>query len=425
MRKLIVYFTFLQLMLCNQVFGQATSWEKTNSPSIIITALTVSSDGIIFAGSNDGTVQGGTNAVYRSSDDGQTWADITNGLSVGVEALSLDSNGQLWAGTAGAGIFKSENNGDTWTRRLSGGLIWDISFSSKAHIFAGTHGSIGLGFGGIQRSLDNGQTWQRLANGLLTDASDFFTLAIAANDILYAGGRIGLYRSEDNGDNWQILGLDSFTVTAIAINANGDLFVATNSDGLYHSIDGGTTFELINNGLNNLNLQALALSSDGDLFAGTFGNGVFLLPAGSSNWQELSLGLSDSTIRALAFSPADILYAGTNVGVFKNESFVTSVDEPETRGPTSFRLMQNYPNPFNPATTIVYDLPADGLVELRVYNLRGQAVRTLVNQAQAAGAQTVVWDGRDNLGRLVGSGIYMYTLEARDQTILRKMLLIK
>lgn len=94
--------------------------------------------------------------------------------------------------------------------------------------------------------------------------------------------------------------------------------------------------------------------------------------------------------------------------------------------PASYSLSQNYPNPFNPFTTIKYQIPEDVHVAISIYNSLGQLVRTLVNEAQSAGEYEVVWDGTDNNGLRVSSGVYIYLMRAGDtfkQT--KKLLLIK
>jgi N-acetylneuraminic acid mutarotase len=90
-----------------------------------------------------------------------------------------------------------------------------------------------------------------------------------------------------------------------------------------------------------------------------------------------------------------------------------------------FTLHQNFPNPFNPTTTIAFDLPERGFVTLKIFDIAGHEVRTLVNGHQSAGTKTVVWDGRDHSGRLVSSGIYVYQLQAGNEVRSRKMLLVR
>ena len=94
--------------------------------------------------------------------------------------------------------------------------------------------------------------------------------------------------------------------------------------------------------------------------------------------------------------------------------------------PSSFALETNYPNPFNPSTSIEYALPVASPVLLSVYDILGQRVRILVTDSNhKAGYHTRTWDGRDDSGRMVGSGLYLYRLKAGDFTQVRKMTLLK
>ena len=93
--------------------------------------------------------------------------------------------------------------------------------------------------------------------------------------------------------------------------------------------------------------------------------------------------------------------------------------------PSKLSLSQNYPNPFNPTTLISYDLPEENIVKLAVYDILGKRVRSLVNQKMDAGAHTSFWDGTDDSGKIVGGGVYFYTLQTNDFIQTRKMLFIK
>jgi hypothetical protein len=89
-------------------------------------------------------------------------------------------------------------------------------------------------------------------------------------------------------------------------------------------------------------------------------------------------------------------------------------------------LSQNRPNPFNPTTTIEYSIAKPGHVSLRVYNVAGQLVKTLVDQGQApATVKPVVWDGRNDAGRPVSSGVYFYRLVSPGYAQTRKMVVLK
>ncbi len=113
-----------------------------------------------------------------------------------------------------------------------------------------------------------------------------------------------------------------------------------------------------------------------------------------------------------------------NVSVSLHLDVAVSADENENQ-PVRYHLAQNFPNPFNPSTTIRYDIKKAGKVSLKIYNTLGQEVRTLVNGYRTAGNQTVIWDGKNNQGKSVSSGIYFYRLEAGSFVKTMKMLLVR
>lgn len=93
--------------------------------------------------------------------------------------------------------------------------------------------------------------------------------------------------------------------------------------------------------------------------------------------------------------------------------------------PTVFELSQNNPNPFNPSTTINFALPKSANVKIEVFNILGQKVNTLVDEFLSAGRKRVEWNGTDNAGRAVASGVYLYKMTAGDFTATKKMMLMK
>jgi hypothetical protein len=101
------------------------------------------------------------------------------------------------------------------------------------------------------------------------------------------------------------------------------------------------------------------------------------------------------------------------------------VDESPNTLISDYQLGQNYPNPFNPGTTIEYRLAGRQDVSLKVFNMLGQEVATLVNEPQNAGVYRVQWDGTDRLGQKAASGIYLFRFQAGDFVQTRKMLLMK
>jgi len=104
----------------------------------------------------------------------------------------------------------------------------------------------------------------------------------------------------------------------------------------------------------------------------------------------------------------------------KYPSLVLSATDEENSLPQSYNLTQNFPNPFNPSTLIEYSLPEEGFVSLKVYNLLGEEVITLVNENKKAGIYTVKFDG---IG--LTSGVYFYRITSGDYTLTKKMMLTK
>lgn len=93
--------------------------------------------------------------------------------------------------------------------------------------------------------------------------------------------------------------------------------------------------------------------------------------------------------------------------------------------PDRFVLMQNYPNPFNSETTIRYQLPKISDVNIIIYKITGQYVKTLVDQTQPAGYYSISWNGKNDEGQGIASGVYLYTLRANDIIQTRKMILVR
>ncbi len=110
--------------------------------------------------------------------------------------------------------------------------------------------------------------------------------------------------------------------------------------------------------------------------------------------------------------------------------FITGVTESKIEIiPISFSLSQNYPNPFNLETTIRFEIPYQNQknlrIELRIYNLRGELMRTLVNEEKSPGTYQLQWDGTDQLGNKVVTGIYLYRIRAGEFIATKKMILMK
>jgi len=93
--------------------------------------------------------------------------------------------------------------------------------------------------------------------------------------------------------------------------------------------------------------------------------------------------------------------------------------------PSEYILYQNHPNPFNPITTLRYDLPEDGLVNITIYDMVGRVVKTMVNTQQNAGFKSVRWNATNDNGAPVSAGLYLYTIQAGEFRQTKKMVLLK
>ena len=219
------------------------------------------------------------------------------------------------------------------------------------------------------------------------------------------------------------------------------------------SIDGGSvdrgqavTVDLAVSGLKGLRGADIVLSYDKDQLTPTsvkatraIGNavvessmkdGVIRISLASASALD-----ADGAILAITFQAGDDIRGNVDSRITfdqftvneKNMKSLASDGVLKIKGkPTSFGLSQNYPNPFNPSTTIRYQVPDDGQhVKIVVYNIAGQLVRTLVDADQRAGEYNVVWNGRNDFGQQVSTGVYFFRMMANNFVSVKKMLLVK
>jgi hypothetical protein len=122
-----------------------------------------------------------------------------------------------------------------------------------------------------------------------------------------------------------------------------------------------------------------------------------------------------------------VAIAGVDIMVtaYVSDQPVGVEDNDDVQIPFTFDLKQNYPNPFNPSTIITYQIPQSELVTLEIYNALGEKVRTLVNQIQETGYYQIEWDGKNNFGNQLSSGIYLYRITAGNYVKVIKMVLLR
>ena len=152
---------------------------------------------------------------------------------------------------------------------------------------------------------------------------------------------------------------------------------------------------------------------------------IVVVPSGD-NTADLNLSFADGWV-GMAFVTASVCDAYH----CDSETFTVWVSEPPLGVddivllPEVFALRQNYPNPFNPVTTIAYDIPEIANVRIDMYNILGQKVRTLVNGTHQPGMYHVRWNGTNDFGNPVSSGMYFYRISSEEFISVKKLVLMK
>jgi photosystem II stability/assembly factor-like uncharacterized protein len=378
-------------------------WIRTNGPYVGDVCTFAISGSNLFAGTTDFFVDSG--GVFLSTNDGSNW--IATGFQGTIVSALVITGTNLFAGTP-YGIFHSTNNGTSWADLNTFFSNNDVRalVVSGTNLFAGTYG------GGVYRSTNNGLDWT--TTGL---TSTIVIAFVVSGTNLFAGTFAeGVYLSTDDGTIWTEVnsGLTGNHVTSLAVSGT-NLFAGTN-DGVFLSTSNGSNWTA--GGLQDTLVSALATSGT-NLFAGTsdilgISGSVFLSINNGINWTEVSSGLPNTGILALTISGTN-LFAGTvSSGVWRRplSEMITDVEEVEQL-PNYFALEQNYPNPFNPSTKIRYSVPQSSNVMIKVFDILGNEIETLVNEVKPQGTYEITWYATSAAGGLP-SGVYFYQLRASD-----------
>lgn len=368
----------------------------------------------VFVGTDSG--------IFVSSNNGASWTEANSGLT-STNVPSLAANGSvIFAGTHD-GVFSSSNDGTSWNP-VNSGPIQNTDAASLvfkgSDLFAGTFGN------GVFLSTDSGATWRQLNSGL-TDIY-VFCLAVSGGNVL-AGTEAGVFLSTDNGASWNGLlqGPWGYNVRAFAVlgsNVYAGVDANDGSNSIYRSTDNGASWTILGGSPSNTTTYCFAVSGT-DVFAGGDG-GLHLSTDNGTTWQQASTTeFPETVVSSLVVSDTN-LFAGTAlfppIGVFRRPlaQMITGVEERGIATAAAFSLSQNYPNPFNPSTVITYQLPVDSHMTLKVYDVLGREVRTLVNERQHAGQHSVTFDAAG-----LPSGVYLYRLSAGSYNAARKLMFVK
>ncbi len=285
-------------------------WQKTNGPAggqVWAIAVNATSN-LIFAGTSDG--------IFRSSDNGNSWTAANNGLVNTILCLVIkNSTGAVFAGTINAGVYRSTDNGDSWTQINNGISNYRINVlainPSTGVIFAGTYG------GGVFRSSDNGNSWTAVNSGL----TDTYVSALAVHSTLgtlFVSIAPKVYRSSDNGNNWTQVsnGLPALVyANAITIQpTTGAVFLGTTA-WVYRSTDNGDNWTQL--AASPYTTRILGTNSSGTLFSGD--NGFYRSSDNGDSWTQSSSGIPNTYYYAFANHTGNgNLFVGTQLGIYRS-----------------------------------------------------------------------------------------------------------
>lgn len=407
---------------------------------------------VAVAGDDPGRVYAAARSgMFVSYNFGEEWhgrgfAPALPGLEWRAVAINpLNSSHMLAAFDLYNVILETRDGAQTWqttTGTVPEPHIWRcfaFAPSDTQTIYAGSGaGTVENAGMGIYKSTNGGLIWSA-ANDATSDTANVAELAVQADNdsVVYAAcSNMGLLKTMNGGATWAASAFDTLAnprALSVAIDpADANHVLAGMDDaGLYQSFNGGANFSSVPVGLPaEADVMDIAYCPvDANLiYVADRRSGVYRSTDGGGSWIKVNDGLRMRAVNALAFSgDGQVIYAGTEgEGVFRLDGAgpVTAVgDSP----PNPRRVgLQVYPNPFNPGATVAYKARAGEHVRVAIYDVAGRLVRVLHDGGVVStGRHEVVWDGRNNRGQSVASGVYLCRAEVGENLETKKMVLVK
>jgi photosystem II stability/assembly factor-like uncharacterized protein len=389
--------------------------------------------------------------VWRSVDGGATFTHNATGIPGRAAQMDAFDADVAVLATAEGFIYRTTDGGVTWTEVYT----YTISVTVDGW-FDGCrvlNDNVAVAYGDFEpngnmhfvRSTDKGATWTEIAGiDYLGAAYGYYTWGTAACTV---GEKIWcsatntaydssfVFRSGDAGVTW-----DSYKIPAdvipnyprsIAFSDDDNGLIAARGGYLIKSTDGGATWSATNNPDTSASCypNSVVAIPNTDIIVAMDDIGVYYTTDLGATWGEINTPEETDTdyIVSGTFLNTDMGYVFTDNGlVLRFENQVTNIGHFFIAGnPTDFQLYQNYPNPFNPTTQIAFSMPHEAQVKLVIYDILGRKIRTLLDGQRGAGMQSLNWDGLNDAGKNVASGIYIYKLVTSDYTMQKRMQLIR
>jgi photosystem II stability/assembly factor-like uncharacterized protein len=291
----------------------------------------------------------------------------------------------------------------------------------------------------IYKSTNGGNNWVAITGNLKSSDDLFTTMSISPveGNVIYAGisGYRGaadsafLFVTTNSGNSWNNVttnlpaNTDFARVTADPKQKGvAYLAVLTGAARVLMTTNYGATWNMIASAGDFVGVPTKVISVDsttGNIYAGTYW-GVYRSTDNGTTWSKFGTGLPNAVVDDIAIQySTHSLRVGTHGRGAWQVDVTTGIASPSEE-PSTFAVNQNYPNPFNPTTVISYKLSTVSYVTLKVYDILGNEVATLVNEKQEAGTHSVPFDGSH-----FSSGVYFYRLAAGNMTSTKKMVLLK
>lgn len=415
MKKLL----YGSLLLCCVVTVSAQKiGTKITTPFSTARSISILADNRIFVGTE-------SDGLYYSPDNGTTWINITFPHKQTGMAYKTNS-GDLYVDASFHGLYRSRKETENWElvgfqdieidrmfEQTNGNLVIHASAYDNA-VFTGIYT--------FYLSKDSGISWQFLTKQNTFYRSLGLGVAIHPNKTIYIATYQGLYKSAD-GETWTYC--EPGTVYATAIRSNGRIYFTTSNE-IRITWDNGTPLSIIPIIQLPFITTKILKDQQEDLFvvASDYTTSyLYKNNNGTVSWNllgELSGINTHAYIKQIQINSFGDIFYVDNGSLFKISRTTTDVANDSHVLPTEFHLFQNYPNPFNPSTTISYSLPQNSFVTLKMYNILGQEIKTLVNDEKLSGTHSVRFDGSN-----LSSGIYFYMLRTENYSQTKELTLIR